>query len=122
VRAAAAFVPRFDVPAGAARPAFVAAAAWPAFTPAPAFAAFAPDAGRAGFAPFAAVPPAGADGVNSLTGGARGQQQAERAKFWAQFQETWQQVRETKRLKEDGEPGTPSSGTAWTETTVGRHH
>ncbi|GBF97025.1 hypothetical protein Rsub_09498 [Raphidocelis subcapitata] len=63
-----------------------------------------------------------AGGVNSMTSANRGQQQAERAKFWAQFQETWQQVRETKRLKEDGEPGTPSSGTAWTETTVGRHH
>ncbi|KIY99300.1 hypothetical protein MNEG_8659 [Monoraphidium neglectum] len=50
----------------------------------------------------------------------KGSQQAERAKFWAQFQETWQQVRETKRLKEDGDPGTPSSGTNWTETTGGK--
>jgi hypothetical protein len=46
--------------------------------------------------------------------------QAERARFWAQFQETWHQVRESKALKErSGEPGTPSSGTAWTETTAG---
>jgi hypothetical protein len=52
---------------------------------------------------------------------ARSLQQAERAKFWAQFQETWQQVRQTKKVKED-EPGTPSSGTNWTDTDAGSDH
>lgn len=55
--------------------------------------------------------------TSSMRPSDKGQQAAERAKFWAQFQETWQQVRENKREKEE-EPGTPSSGTNWTDTDV----
>jgi hypothetical protein len=55
--------------------------------------------------------------LTSLTSSTKANQ-GDRARFWAQFQETWQQVRESKRLKETQEPGTPSSGTAWTETTA----
>lgn len=58
---------------------------------------------------------AGATSSMAATAGKSGQQ-AERAKFWAQFQETWQQVRQTQNIN-DGEPGTPSSGTNWTDVT-----
>eukprot|EP00879_Flechtneria_rotunda_P005892 GHRR01006198.1.p1 GENE.GHRR01006198.1~~GHRR01006198.1.p1 ORF type:complete len:616 (+),score=203.76 GHRR01006198.1:1123-2970(+) len=53
--------------------------------------------------------------TSSMANPAKTTQQAERAKFWAQFQETWQQVRQNKQLNE--EPGTPSSGTNWTDNT-----
>jgi hypothetical protein len=92
---------------------------------APAAAAAAPQQQqwRTNVRPAAAVAAEPAPGaVSSMTSAkAKGGQQAERARFWAQFNETWQSVRETKQMKEDGgEPGTPSSGTAWTETTAGR--
>lgn len=40
-------------------------------------------------------------------------QRSERARFWAQFQETWDQVRQNQGAHSTGEPNTPSSGTAW---------
>jgi len=72
-----------------------------------------------------------AAGASASAGGRSSAQQAERAKFWAQFQESWQQVRQDKASKEGAgaagggggaggagggdEPGTPSSGTQWTD-------
>jgi hypothetical protein len=74
-------------------------------------------AGAAGVAGGAAAAGAGAGKTSA--------QQAERAKFWAQFQESWQQVRQNKPSggaaggpggkPGDDEPGTPSSGTQWTD-------
>jgi hypothetical protein len=76
-------------------------------------------AGAAGVAGGAAAAGAGGAGKTSA-------QQAERAKFWAQFQDSWQQVRQNKPgaggggpggagKPGDDEPGTPSSGTQWTD-------
>lgn len=69
----------------------------------------------------ARMPAAGAAaGGSSMLANPAGKstQQAERAKFWAQFQETWQQVRQTQNV--DNEPGSPSSGTNWTDITDAR--
>jgi hypothetical protein len=75
-----------------------------------------PTAAAVGAAGAAAV---GAAGVGAATAGRSSAQQAERAKFWAQFQESWQQVRQNKEGtaagKDADEPGTPSSGTQWTD-------
>jgi hypothetical protein len=69
----------------------------------------------------AAAAAAGAAGAGAAAAATSANpQQAERAKFWAQFNDTWQQVRATKEQQRDGdEPGTPSSGTNWTETDFG---
>ena len=70
-------------------------------------------------APAAAATAAGAGAAAAAAAKSANPQQAERAKFWAQFNDTWQQVRATKEQRDGDEPGTPSSGTNWTETDFG---
>ncbi|KAF6261693.1 hypothetical protein COO60DRAFT_1636533 [Scenedesmus sp. NREL 46B-D3] len=72
---------------------------------------------RSNVRPASGQLPAAAGSTSSMAATAgKGSQQAERAKFWAQFQDTWQQVRQNQNI-DDGEPGTPSSGTNWTDVT-----